>query len=263
MERIDIPEGGNEKRPDDRQRNSNGRVFFGLVLVLAGAYWLFNRAGVIDFPNWLFQWPVILIALGVFNLVANRFQNIGGYILLLIGGYFYIDRNFDLPFNLSYYFWPLVLIIIGLAILLKPRSNRSKKFERWRAQHNDSRTTVMDSKEVHDESNYMQETVILGGVKKDYSSKSFQGGKLTCIMGGAEIYLGDSQIQNDVSIELNCVMGGAELTIPKEWRLKFTASTILGGISDERRLLPDLPADAPTLTITGAVILGGIEIKSV
>lgn len=90
----------------------------------------------------------------------------------------------------------------------------------------------MDAKEAHDEFNYMQETVILGGVKKEYSSKSFQGGKLACVMGGAEIFLGECEIKHDVSIELNCVMGGAELTIPKEWRLRFTASSILGGISD-------------------------------
>ncbi|NQV52570.1 MAG: hypothetical protein HQ500_05270 [Flavobacteriales bacterium] len=259
MHRIDEDDNAT-KATDRKMGDGRGKRFLAVLLIVAGSYWLLNRLGVLNFPHWLFQWPVILLVIGIVNLVVNRFQSIGGYVLILIGAYFYIDRNFDIPFDVAYYFWPVVLIGAGVIILVRP--SRQERFSRWHREANNDRSTMMDSKEVSDSSDFMEETVILGGIKKDFTSQAFQGGRLRCVMGGAEIYLGDCKLSDNAIIQVTGFMSGVSIVIPKEWNVKVSASSLMGGISDERRSGPNNPTTAPTLTITGSVFMAGLEIKS-
>jgi hypothetical protein len=122
----------------------------------------------------------------------------------------------------------------------------------------------MDARDhVTDSSDFIEESVLLGGISKRFTSKSFKGGKITAVMGGAEIYLGDCEIQDDVTIQVNTVMGGTELTIPRTWNLRVTANALLGGIDDGRKNIPPHDSSAPTLILSGSVMMGGVEVKSI
>ncbi|MEQ9188612.1 MAG: DUF5668 domain-containing protein [Cryomorphaceae bacterium] len=259
MERIDKEEQSGSQSDANRTKGG-GRRFFAVMLILVGGYWLLNRMGVLSFPHWLFQWPVILIIIGFVSLIVNRFQSIGGYVILLIGAYFYVDRNFDIPFDAAYYFWPLVLIVFGVVLLVRP--SRREKFDRWRKEVNDDRTTMMDTKESTDASNFMDETVVMGGIKKDFTSQAFKGGRLRCFMGGAEIYLGDCKMDGPAEIQINGFMSGVNLVVPKNWNVRINTSNFMSGIRDERRSMPQDPTAAPVLVINGSVFMSGVELKS-
>lgn len=259
MERIDKDEHSGAQQHSNHTKGG-GRRFFAVLLILAGAYWLLNRMGVLSFPHWLFQWPVILIIVGAVNLIVNRFQSIGGYVILLVGAYFYVDRNFDIPFDAAYYFWPVVLIVFGIILLVRPR--RREKFDQWRKEVNDDRTTMMDTRESQDASDYMDETVVMGGIKKDFTSQAFKGGRLRCFMGGAEIYLGDCTMDGQAEIQINGFMSGVKLIVPKNWNVRISTSNFMSGIRDERRSLPQDLSSAPVLVINGSVFMSGVELKS-
>ena len=80
-----------EKRWEERcknrveQRHGSGHVWTGILLLLIGTVALL-RSYVPDFPEWLFSWQMLLIALGLFIGLRHRFHGVAWFVLLLIGG---------------------------------------------------------------------------------------------------------------------------------------------------------------------------------
>lgn len=235
------------------------RVTFGLVIVLVGAWWLLRRMDLVMLPDWVFTWPMILIAIGAVNLIVHQFRNIGGYILIGIGAFFLSRRYVDFPPEVELYFWPVVLILFGLFILFKPRGKKKK----WRQKGSATEPTVGYSNEHIDSNELIDTIVVMGGIKKDVISKNFKGGEITCIMAGAEVYFDKTDFDKSVSIELTVVMGGVKLVVPRHWNIVLNTANILGGVDDKRRAYSPSPEEeSKTLIINGTVALGGIEINS-
>ncbi len=64
-------------------------------------------------------------------------------------------------------------------------------------------------------------------------------------------------------------MGGCEIFVPPHWVVSAPATTILGGIDDQRVAQPSpiidhtaSPGPPPRLVIRGLVLMGGITIRS-
>lgn len=225
------------------------KAMFGLAIVLAGTWWLFRRMDINIAPDWLFTWPVLLILFGVFQLVANAGKGLGGYILLLIGSFFLIKRELDLPITIEPYFWPAVVILLGLVILFKPSGMR-----RWR--------NKIDHEESGNGDDTLDSLAVFGGIKKDIFSKNFKGGELTCAMGGIDLYFGRADIESQASIDVTVLMGGVKLVVPSHWNVVVNTTNVMGGVEDKRRFDVPVGKEEKTLTITGLVLMGGVEIKS-
>jgi uncharacterized membrane protein len=70
---TDTPTGwGPGWRSRNRARRDNGAVFFGVLLLLVGGYFLLRDTLHIDLPNIGELWPIFLIALGVWILLNAR-----------------------------------------------------------------------------------------------------------------------------------------------------------------------------------------------
>jgi hypothetical protein len=54
-------------------------------------------------------------------------------------------------------------------------------------------------------------------------------------------------------------MGGVEIKIPLDWTVVYKGTPVMGGVED--KTIPT-PNPAKRLTITGTVIMGGIEIRN-
>ena len=251
-----------ETNPDElmKQRRRK-RGTFGFVLVLIGAWWLLRRMDLVMLPNWFFTWPMILIAIGSFNLIVHRFKNIGGYILVGIGSVFLLKRHFDFPPEFEQYFWPVMLILFGLFILFKPKSKHRMN---WRPKGSANEPVVGFSNDHVDNDDMLDSLVVMGGLKKDIISKTFKGGEVTCIMGGAELYFSQADFEKTASIELTAVMGGIKLVVPSHWNIIVNTANILGGVDDKRRTYtPTVEGQEKTLIINGTIAMGGVEISSI
>ena len=110
------------KRSKKEQRK---RSLFGLTVITVGLWWLLRRMNLEIAPDWVFTWPVLVIALGLFHVIANGFKASGGYIAILVGSFFLARNVFQIPIQIEPYFWPAILIGIGLIILFKPRKRWS------------------------------------------------------------------------------------------------------------------------------------------
>ena len=86
----------------------------------------------------------------------------------------------------------------------------------------------------------------------------FYGGKIMTMFGGVLIDLRKATpAPTGIFLDLAVVMGGVSLVVPEGWRVKFEGRLVAGGFSDETRTTAE--DDVPTVTVTGFVLMGGIQ----
>jgi predicted membrane protein len=251
--------------PSRRRGRGKGRIWGGLILLGIGALLLMRQTGVY-IPNWVFTWQMLLIVIGIFSGIKDRFRGGGWIIMILIGGIFMYDR-FDPTINLFRFMWPVILISIGLLIILKPgryrRWHHGRRFREGFEKWHQSNTNIMSSDtEQYSKEDYLDITSIFGGVKKIVVSKNFKGGDITNFMGGTEINFSQADIQGTVVLDTTNIFGGAKLVVPASWEVKTETTAIFGGIEDKRDLHTLKPDANKVLIIDGTCIFGGIEIRS-
>ena len=89
-------------------------------------------------------------------------------------------------------------------------------------------------------------------------AEPFYGGKVMSMFGGVLLDLRKATpAPTGIYIDLVVVCGGVSIVVPEGWRVKFAGRTILGGWSDETRTGAD--DDAPTVTLSGIVVAGGVQ----
>jgi predicted membrane protein len=216
----------------------NKKQVLGVFLIAIGIIILLSRMDMIpDALSWITKWYSILLAIGLYNLITGNRS--AAFIMLIIGGVFLVNDQgwFFLSWN---YILPVVLIGIGIVFLFRNTYSGIQEGEL--------------SDEVFDS------TSILGGAKHKITGNPVRGGRITCIMGGAEIDLRKAVISQGAIIEIFMVMGGAKITIPEEWNVQFEVNSIMSGFDDKRSVT--FSPDAPTLIIRGTAFMGGGEIRS-
>lgn len=236
---------------------SHSGVWTGIFILIIGIAALL-KATFSQFPDWVFSWQMLLIALGVFIGLRHDFRGGGWLIMIFIGGIFLLN---DIYPELSFrrYMWPVALIAVGLFIIMRPR-------RRWRQEFGEKKTgsseAIFEEDTTYSKDDFVESTSIFGGAKKIIISKNFQGGDLVSIFGGTELDLSQTDFKGTAVIELTTIFGGTKLLVPSNWAVKSEAVTIFGGMEDKRRMPTMTEAPDKTLVIKGTVIFGGIDIKS-
>lgn len=231
----------------NRIQNNSGRMIGGSVLVIIGLAIFARKAGV-ELPYWLFSWPMILVAVGLY-LGGRQSFRLGGWIApLLIGLVFLIDNIFDEgDMDISHYLWPTVLVALGLYMIFKPR--KSKDWQNW------------DSDKISSD-DIIDATAIFGGTKRNIISKNFKGGEISTFFGGTDLDFNQADIQGTAVIQSTTAFGGIKLIIPSHWNLQSEVVCIFGGIDDKRHVAKETVPSGKTLILKGTCIFGGIDIKS-
>ena len=257
---------GNDNRPN------NSRIFAGLFIIAIGVLFFVRQAGLDIFPYWLFTWPMILIAIGLFVGIKHDFTGSGWLVLLIIGGFFLMDDVLGM-YNLRRYLVPAVLVAVGAMLILRP-----KKGERWgrKKEWRDKDVTPgvesntgfqsTDYSSVNggdtDTSERVDATAIFGAVKKNIVSKNFRGGDATSIFGGSEIDLCKADINGTVRMDVTAILGGVKLIVPSHWTVRQEITAIFGGVEDKRDMHSVIAAPNKILVLDGTAFMGGIEISS-
>jgi hypothetical protein len=93
-------------------------------------------------------------------------------------------------------------------------------------------------------------------------STAFRGGSVEAWYGGGIVDLRHAELDPaGARLTIRTVFGGFEVAVPEEWRVVATVQGI-GGVGDNRPHV-ERAKDAPTLTIDGTALFGGIGIVSV
>ncbi len=226
-------------------KSPQGRIFWGLILMIVGALFLLDQMGRLDFGEIASRWwPVIFILIGLSILIGNRFRDAGGGLFfILFGAFFLLMRLRILDRSIWHYFWPLVIIACGLWLMLKPALAGPKK-------------AVSET-----EGDELRVSAILSGIQRRVESRSFRGGKAEAVLGGLDLDLTRASLaEGRATLELTAVMGGIDVRVPRDWRIVLDATPILGGVEDKTHPLPEAELKG-VLTVKATAILGGIDIK--
>lgn len=249
-----------ENRHEHRE---NSRVIGGLILVGVGGAWLLRN---MDFPipHWLFSWPMILILVGVYTGFKHNFQNSSWIILMGLGAFFIIDDIFP-DIRVEPYFWPLCIIFAGLVFILRPRKSYYKTypFTDFGKSKNEGYKAETENF-VYDSSDFLKINLVFSGIKRTIMSKTFKGGHISCVFGGAEVDFMQADIQGRVVLRMEQVFGGTKLVVPANWTVVNEIDGVFHGVDDKRQFGAGAQATDPNkvLVLAGSSVFAGIEIKS-
>ncbi len=235
------------------EHNRSGRVMGGLIVVAIGVIFFARQTG-IDFPNWIISFETLLIALGLYLGFRHAFKGFGWMIPIIIGSFLLID-DFYPYYDIAHFTWPLIIIGIGLFIIFRG-GKKNRDWKKWDAALPHTESAADD---------YLDSTVVFGGVKKNIISKNFRGGEAVTIFGGTEINLIQSDVNGVVVLDLTQVFGGTKLIVPPHWKIQSRdLVAIFGGVDDKRPMVSNPLAEEinKVLILKGTCLFGGIEIRS-
>ena len=245
------------------EEGRHDRFWTGIALVCIGAVLFTQKMGVY-YPDWFFNWPMILIFVGVLTGLRHGFRNSSWIIMIAIGGIFLAD-DIMTDWDVRRYFWPIMIIGLGCLFILRPKKN-CRRIRRGRSRYYDQVPEIVPNTsgrtETTSKEDYIDSTSIFGGVKKVITSKNFKGGEIICFMGGAEYNLSQADINGPVSIEIMQAFGGTKLVVPPHWEIRSEGVAIFGGIEDKRPVQPGTFDPNKILILKGTTLFGGIEIRS-
>lgn len=227
------------------EHKNQGRIFWGLLLIVLGILFLLDQMGRLDFGDLVGRyWPVIFILIGVSILLSNNFRNVGsGIFFILFGTFFLLLRMRIFDQAVWHYVWPLAIIAVGLWILLRPSLHRDKK-----------KIPEMTGDDL-------AINQVFSSTKRKVESQNFQGGKAEVVFGSAEIDLRAAKLAGgQATLVLSVVFGSIEVFVPRQWQIVLGGTPVLGSIESRKAAVPD-GEKTGTLSIQGSAVFGSIEVK--
>ena len=94
----------------------SGRTMAGIIILIIGGILLINQLDLFFIPNWLFSWPMWIIAYGVYMGGKYNFRKPIWIWMIVLGTAFLLTENFN---NAERFIWPAAIIGVGTWMVLK------------------------------------------------------------------------------------------------------------------------------------------------
>jgi predicted membrane protein len=227
------------------ERKTQGRIFWGLLLIVLGVLFLLDQMHRLDFGDLIgHYWPVVFILIGISILLSNNFKNVGsGIFFILFGAFFLLVRMRIFDQTVWHFVWPLAIIGVGFWILLRPSLSWNKK-----------KIPEMTADDL-------AISQVLSGTSRKVESQNFKGGKADVVLGSAEVDFRGARLSGgQATLVLSVVLGSIELIVPHEWQVVLEGTPVLGSMDSRKKTIPDAEKTG-TLFIKGSAVLGSIEVK--
>ncbi len=256
------------------------KALAGAILLVVGAVLLVHQMDLFFFPFWLFTWPMILIAVGLYNGAKHNFRNTGWFIIFILGVIFLLEKA--LPgYDVGRITWPVMFIVFGIWLIMRRNHKWDKnkgEWDRWvhhKQKYSESTFTneinATETQTNYSSTNakhgygddYMDTVSVFGGVKKTILSKDFKGGDIVNIFGGAELDFTQADINGRVVLEITQIFGGTKIIVPSNWQVVSDIAAVFAGIDDKRLRRPAMGESSDKiLVIKGVSIFAGVDIRS-
>lgn len=241
-------------------RNSDSRVWLGVIFIAIGALFLIDNFGFFyfDIRNMIFSWHTIFLIVGVIMLSKHKNSTLG-IIFLLIGLFGLLKHVFFPIFDLEFGdWWPIIIILIGLFIILRKNGSVST---RTSAQSDNPSFTDQQAYA----SDIIDDTAIFTSNKRSITSENFRGGKITTLLGSTKLDFSQSKLAaGEHTLDITCIFGGCTIIVPKNWKVIVNVTAVFGGFDDKRFAnVGSTEISNGVLIIKGVVLFGGGEIFSI
>jgi len=217
------------------------KVFTGIFLFIIGILLLISKITPGVVPAWLVTWPVAVIGTGLLIALISRRKTILWLIPIFWGSYALLQQQMP-ELNLKQYSGAISIIFVGLLFL-------SMRFiPAWYIKKDALKGKMLNV------------TTVFSHNENSFNVNTYSGSRLVCVMGNMELKFESDFIEDNAVIEASVTMGVAKLTIPANWLIKNNMVSLLGAVSDNRKPAPAGAALVKSITLTGNVSMGVIEI---
>lgn len=231
-----------------KSSNVQGRIFWGLMLIVLGVLFLFDQMGRIDFGELVSRyWPAVFILIGISILIGNGFRSAGSALFFMALGTFFLLMEIEVLHRGLWHYWPVFIIAAGVWVLMRPVVSPHLSSDKKTAPE-----LTVDELKI---------SAVFAGVKRRIESPAFKGGKAEVVLGSLELDLTGAELAGGQAVvDLSAVLGNIELRVLRAWQVVIEGSPIFGNIEDKRR--PVAAAERKgTLHVKASVVFGNIEIK--
>jgi hypothetical protein len=97
-------------------KSHNGRTMAGIIILIIGGILLVDQLDLFFIPNWLFSWPMWMIAYGLYMGGKYNFRKPIWIWVIVLGTAFLLTENVD---NAENFVWPVSIIGLGAWMVLK------------------------------------------------------------------------------------------------------------------------------------------------
>jgi len=196
----------------------------GIILTLAGAYFLIGGLSWLPENSQAIIWPIVLIVAGVlFFVKAGRRER-----------------------------W-----------MNSHMRQHMHQRQDWMRARGKQMHMNMDSceQQCESEDGYLRSDNRFGAVRHVVLDELFKGASIHCSFGGTTIDLRHTHLApGETYIDIDCNWGGIELYIPSDWRVIMKCNAFVGGCDDKRWKGENINQEC-ILIIRGSISFGGLEIK--
>jgi predicted membrane protein len=271
---------------------NKGKAMAGIILLAIGGILLLRQFADIFIPGWLFSWPMWLIAWGLYLGAKHNYKKSAWAIMVFLGVIFLFNNNIDDAHRIV---WPIAIIAFGIWLILRrgKHGDWGKNFKdgQWTKQPDGQWTkqpanfnfdksdpeidyTLKDGDDVppkepytppfgyHNGDDYLDTVSIFGGVNKTVLSKSFKGGEIVNIFGGAELDFTQADINGRVIIDITQIFGGTKIIVPSNWQVVSDLAAVFAGVDDKRIRSTASANNEKILVLKGTSIFAGVDIRS-
>jgi len=236
------------------------KIIWGIFLLLAAAFLIINQSD--NFMDIGFG-SIIISVLSIILIVQCIANFQFAFLPIPLAALYYIYQiPLDLPaVQLKFLVIASILASVGLAIMIPGKHiKKSFKFklgDSGKSHH--QKTSTENTKEGNNQSikvNY-------GSISRRICADNLETVELNCNFGAMEIFFNQAVLSpNGAVVDLSCSFGAILLVIPKNWKVVNQLNCSLGGVDMDNNFSIS-SENAPQLTITGNVSLGGVEISSI
>ena len=267
---------------------NKGKAMAGVILLAVGGLLLLKQFADFLIPDWLFSWPMWIIAWGLYFGAKHNFQKSSWAIMVFLGVIFLLNDNID---DASRVVWPLAIIAFGIWIILKRgKHGDTQLWEKHYKGQFEKKEAHFDFGKVTDDSgvdytvkedvppkdpytppytppfqggdDFLDTVSVFGGVKKTVLSKNFRGGEIVNIFGGAELDFTQADINGRVVIDITQIFGGTKIIVPSNWQVISDLAAVFAGVDDKRIRSTASANNDKILILKGTSIFAGVDIRS-
>lgn len=221
------------------------KVVWGIVLIVLGVIFGLNALEITNVDFFFDGWWTLFIIVPCFVNLFNEKEKTGNIIGLLIGFFLLLACNDIISFGLIFkLIIPVTLVMIGLSLIFKDGKEKKvrEKIKKVKVSGNDN-----------------EHYAVFGGLDLSFSDDKFKGCYLNAIFGGIKCDLRDTDINEDLVINVCSIFGGVDILMPDNVNVQVVSTPIFGCVSDERRKKKSDSKN--TIFVNATCMFGGVDIK--
>jgi len=105
---------------------NSGKTMAGIIILVIGSILLIDQLNIFFIPEWLYSWPMWIIAYGLYMGGKYNFRKPVWVVMITIGTCFLITEN---VYDADRFVWPAAIMALGVWIVMKNQKHAHPEYQ--------------------------------------------------------------------------------------------------------------------------------------